>query len=249
MPAIPLQPWQWPIAIFGAMFIGLSKTGIPGVGIFPVALFALIYASPTQSSGFVLPLLIVADIVAVKSYHRHAVWSHLWRLFPWAALGIIIGFLTMERLKGELTNRLIGATLVLMVVLHLWRKYFLKDEEIPRGQLFSGTMGISAGFTTMLANAAGPIMVIYLLAMQLPKMEFIGTGAWYFFILNSFKVPFQWQVGNITAQSLWLDLLLVPFVLAGAFGGRALLPRINQRVFEMLSLIFALIAGLKLAFF
>src|SRR5687768_1441801 len=106
MPAISLQPWQWPIAIFGALFIGLSKTGIPGVGIFAVALFALVYPA-REATGLVLPLLIAADLVAVKSYHRHAVWSHLWRLFPWAATGIVLGYFAMDHLKSPTVSKLI----------------------------------------------------------------------------------------------------------------------------------------------
>lgn len=248
---LQLQLWMWPLAIFGALLIGLSKTGVPGVGIFAVALFTLLYPSDEalRATGLVLPLLIAADLIAVKAYHRHAVWSHLWRLFPWAALGIVIGFFAMEYLKAAWISQLIGVILIAMVVLHLWRKWVLKDENVPHGVLFAGTMGTAAGFTTIIANAAGPIMVVYLLAMQLPKLEFLGTGAWYYFILNSFKVPFQWKAGTLDAQSLRLDLALVPFVWIGAFGGRALLPRINQRLFENLSLFFAAIAGVKLTFF
>jgi uncharacterized membrane protein YfcA len=243
-----LQLWQWPLAIAGALLIGLSKTGIPGVGIFPVALFALVYPA-TESAGLVLPLLICADIVAVKSYHRHAQWKHLWRLFPWAAGGIVIGFFAVKFLDKSVTTKIIGATLLLMVALHLWRKYSLKDEQVPRGWVFSSAMGLAGGFTTMIANAAGPIMALYLLAMQLPKMEFIGTGAWYFFVLNSFKVPFQMGLKNINMQSLALDGVLVPFVVAGALWGRVLLPRLNQKLFENLALVFAALAGVKLVFF
>lgn len=253
MDALPfhLPLWLWPVAILGALLIGFSKTGVPGGGIFAVALFTLLYKSDEalRATGLVLPLLIAADLIAVKTYHRHAVWSHLWRLFPWAATGIVIGFLTMEYLHSAIVSKLIGAILIAMVGLHLWRKYALKDEEVPHGQLFAGTMGTTAGFTTIIANAAGPIMVVYLLAMQLPKLEFLGTGAWYYLILNTFKVPFQWKAGTIDAQSLWLDLVLVPSVWIGAFGGRALLPHINQRRFENLSLFFAAIAGVKLTFF
>ncbi len=240
--------WQWLLAIVGAIFIGLSKTGIPGVGIFPVALFALVYPT-TASVGLVLPLLICADIVAVKTYHRHAQWKYLWRLFPWAATGIIIGFGAMKILESSTLIRIIGATFLLMVALHLWRKKFLKDDEIPSGPVFSGAMGLSAGFATMVANAAGPVMTIYLLAMQLPKLEFIGTGAWYFFVLNTFKVPFQAQQGNITARSLFIDGVLVPFVIGGAVWGKKLLPKINQSLFECLSLFFAVVVGIKLLFF
>lgn len=242
-----LEPWQWLVVICGSAFIGLSKTGIPGVGIFSVALFTMVYPA-REATGLVLPLLIVADIVAVKSYHRHAVWSHLWRMFPWAASGIVIGYFTMEHLDAASINKLIGGILLAMVALHIWRKS-LKEEKIPDGIAFAAAMGLMAGFTTMVANAAGPIMILYLLAMRLPKMEFIGTGAWYFFILNSFKVPFGVDLGIINSTSLLVNAILAPFVVGGALWGRAILPKINQRLFENVALVFAAVAAIKLLAF
>lgn len=241
-----LETWQWPLAIVGAMLIGLSKTGIPGMGIFGVALFALVIHPARDATGLVLPILIACDFVAVKSYHRHAVWSHLWRLFPWAASGIVVGYLTMDHLGDTQINKLIGVIFLVMVGLHLWRKYKVKDDNVPHGIAFVAFMGLLAGFTTQVANAAGPVMVLYLLAMQLPKMEFIGTGAWYFLILNVFKVPFHIDLGTINPHSLLLDAALIPVAWIGALGGRKILPRINQRLFENIALAFALVAGLKL---
>jgi uncharacterized membrane protein YfcA len=244
---IQIAWWQWALAFGGAFFIGLAKTGIPGVGIFAVAMFAMVI-EPKESVGLVLPLLILGDVVAVKTYHRHAIWSHLWRLMPWAVVGIIIGYFTAGHLNAAATGKLMGVILVAMVVLHLWRKR-VEDEHIPDGIVFAAFMGLLAGFTTMIANAAGPIMIMYLLAMRLPKMAFIGTGAWYYFILNSFKVPFQWELGSITNASLLMDAALAPFVIGGAFWGRAVLPKINQQLFENVALAFTVIAGLKLLFF
>lgn len=248
---ISLEWWQWLVAIGASILIGLSKTGIPGIGIFAVALFALLYKpeEALKATGLVLPLLIAADIVAVKSYHRHAVWSHLLRLFPWAATGIVLGYFAMDHLDPKLTGKLIGLILVAMIGLHVWRKYSLKDDEIPQGFAFSAAMGLLAGFTTMVANAAGPIMVMYLLAMQLPKMEFIGTGAWYFLILNTFKVPFGVNLGIINASSLLANACLAPFAIGGALWGRTILPKINQGLFENVALVFTIVAGLKLLFF
>jgi uncharacterized membrane protein YfcA len=107
-------------------------------------------------------------------------------------------------------------------------------------------MGILAGFTTMVANAAGPSMVLYLLAAGLPKMEFMGTGAWFFFIVNCFKVPFLANLGLINPHSLPLDLVLGPAAVVGAFIGRAILPKIKQIVFENLALALTVVAGIKL---
>jgi hypothetical protein len=253
-----LEPWQWAVAFVAAFLIGVSKTGIAGIGTFAVALFALFYKPVAASAGAVLPILIAADCIAVITYHRHAVWPHLWRLMPWAAAGIVLGYLGQRVLKsvadpvlsGVILAKLIGGILLFMVAFQIWRQVQARrgteDERIPDTIWFAACMGLLAGFTTQIANAAGPIMILYLLAMRLPKMEFIGTGAWYFLILNCFKVPFSVNLGYITPSSLLLDACVIPVALLGALCGRAIIGVINQRLFESLALLFTVIAALKL---
>jgi uncharacterized membrane protein YfcA len=89
-------------------------------------------------------------------------------------------------------------------------------------------------------------MAIYLLAMRLPKMAFVGTSAVFFLLLNLFKVPFMLGLGLITMDSFKFNLILAPAVLAGALIGRWILPRVSQVWFERLALILSAAAGLKL---
>ena len=91
-------------------------------------------------------------------------------------------------------------------------------------------------------------MILYMLAIGLPKLEFLGTGAWYFLIINLFKVPFSWQLGLITPATLQFNALLLPAVLAGALVGRRIVPHINQTWFETLALGLTLVAGARLLF-
>jgi hypothetical protein len=239
------------LAMLGAFLIGVSKTGVAGIGILSVVIFAI--AFPAKGSvGIVLPILLCADLVAVTSYRRHAVWSHLWRLLPWAGIGIIIGYLAMGKIDDVSVARLIGGLAIGLSCMQVWRrnlvaKYPEKADAVPHQLWFAATMGILGGFTTMVANAAGPIMVLYLLAASLPKMEFMGTSAWFFFIVNSVKVPLLMNLGLINLQSLPVDLILAPFAVLGAFTGRPILKRIKQSAFENLALILTVIAGLKLA--
>ena len=110
-------------------------------------------------------------------------------------------------------------------------------------------MGLFAGFTMMIANAAGPVMTLYLLAMRLDKLGFLGTGAAFFLVINWIKVPFAVQLGIINTSSLSLNLWLLPAVALGALLGRPVVERVNQRWFENLALGFAALAALKLVFF
>ena len=246
-----LEPWQWVVAVVAAGLVGVSKTGLAGLGVLCVSVFALVIPSTKQSTGIVLPLLIFGDLVAVVTYRRHAQWQYLWRLFPWTALGVLAGYFAFGRVNDRQAKLMIGGIVCAMVALHAWRRWQGRshpDTPPDYGWWFGAAIGVAAGFTTLVANAAGPLMVIYLLAMRLPKMEYVGTGAVFFMLLNWFKVPFMIDLGLITGVSLWFNLVLAPAVLAGAFFGRWLLPRINQKLFETLALALSAAAGLKLLF-
>lgn len=239
--------WQWALAVGGALAIGVAKTGIGGLGMLAVVIFANLMPAK-QSAGFVLPMLVMADVLAVLSYRRHAQWSLLWKLFPWTALGVFLGFLAMGRIDNQQAGLLIGVIVLGLVVLHLVRKSRQKSDEPEHAAWFAPTIGVLAGFTTLVANAAGPLMAIYLLAMRLPKMEYMGTGAWYFLLMNLFKVPFMMNLGLVDAASFQGNLLLLPAVLAGTIIGRIVLKKIDQKLFETLALVLALAAGINLLY-
>ena len=241
-----IEPWQWALAILGAFLVGLGKAGVAGLGVLTVAIYATIF--PARASvGILLVVLIVGDLTAVALFRREAHWQHLVRLFPWAGGGVLLGALAFGRMSDEVVRLLIGVILIGLVVWQGARSLGtpVRSAVEPRAWVVAGT-GLLAGFTTMIANAAGPLMVIYLLAMRLPKMAFVGTAAWFFLVLNLFKVPFSVGLGLITPQALGLSVRLAPFAVLGAFCGRWLITWINQRAFETIALFFTLAAGLRL---
>jgi uncharacterized membrane protein YfcA len=235
------------VLALGAFFTGLSKTGIAGVSVLSVALFA--NALPARAStGALLPLLLCADLFGVAFFRKHAEWAYLWRLCPWVVAGILAGYWALDKVSSEQVQRLIGGILVTMVALQVWRQREGESlaAHVPHTLAFTAAMGVLAGFTTMVANAAGPVMVLYLLAVGLPKLAFVGTGAWFFLLVNAFKVPFSAHLGLITAESLKLDAWLILPMVPGALLGPRLLRLINQRAFERLALGLALLAALRL---
>ncbi len=246
----------WVLAAFAAAIVGLSKTGVPGIGMLFVAIFANLMPTK-EASGFVLPLLIFGDLVAVASYRKHVEWVHLRRLFLWTGAGVVLGACAMQLIDDHQARLLVGGIIVTLVALHLWRKRRVPGNAGPQlgpsdtsapahGAWFAPAIGVLAGFTTLIANAAGPLMAIYLLAMRVPKMAFVGTSAVFFLLLNLFKVPFMVGLGLITTESFKFNLLLAPAVLAGALLGRWLLPKVTQIWFERLALALSAVAGLKL---
>jgi uncharacterized membrane protein YfcA len=243
------EPLQWIFAVLGALMVGISKAGITGLSILSVALFTHVFPSSKQASGLVLPLLIFGDIVAVLSYRAHAQWRFLWKLMPWTAAGVFLGYLALGHISDRTTRILIGVIVVALSALGYWRRYLTVQTQGTTGAghwALAAALGIVAGFITLVANAAGPLMAIYLIAMRLPKMQFVGTAAVFFLLLNLFKVPFMVKLGLITAQSFEFNLALAPAVLAGALLGRWLLVRINQQLFEKLVLALSAIAGVLL---
>ena len=243
-----LEPWQWVLAVVAALVIGLAKTGISGMGLLAVVIFANLMPA-RQASGFVLPMLVFADVVAVVSYRRHAQWSYLWKLFPWTALGVVAGYFALGRIDDRQAKVLIGIIVLTLLAVHLVRRSRpVAEERAEFGWWYAAVIGSLAGFTTLVANAAGPLMIIYLLSMRLPKMEFMGTGAYYFLLMNLFKVPFMMNLGLIDAHSFKGNLLLLPAVIVGALAGRVILKKLDQKLFENLALGLSAVAGVKLLF-
>jgi len=247
---ISLSGGQWALVCLAAFLIGVSKTGIAGLNILAIAIFASVLPA-RESVGAVLIAFLGGDLVAVTSYRHDAHWQHLWRLFPWAGLGVVIGAFALGRIPDAGVRRLIGGILLALIVFYLLRQYASRNgdaELIPftRHPWLIGVTGILAGFTTMVANASGPIMVLYLLALRLPKVAFIGTAAWFFLFLNLFKLPFSAGLGLINANSLAVALRLIPFAVAGALAGKPILRHVNQKLFEQLALALTLVAAIRL---
>lgn len=228
------------------MMIGITKTGIPGLGILVVPLMALVL--PTrQSTGILLGILILADLFAIVYHRRNAKWHHVIRLLPPAIIGIVVGYFGLKVVNDQQLKPIIGTIVLLMLGINYLRTREKGNNTAVPGSLWlAAGLGLTAGITTMMANAAGPVMIIYLLAMRLPKTEFVGTAAWFFFIINWLKVPFSANLDLMTAESVKLDLMMLPFIAAGAITGIFFLKRIPQKAFNAVVQILALAAALKL---
>jgi uncharacterized membrane protein YfcA len=232
----------------GAFIIGLSKAGLKGIDMMNVTIMALVFGGKA-STGIVLPLLCITDIMAVTYYHRHAQWVHFWKLIPWMVIGILIGVFVGKDLN-EAVFRKIMALIIISTVVIMLALEIRKTVSIPSNKLFVANMGLVAGFTTMLGNLAGAFSNIYFLAMRMPKNDFIGTAAWVFLVINLFKLPFQvfyWK--NITLITLQTDLFLLPAIVAGFWAGLKIVAKIKddsyRKVVIFLTLIGAIVIFLK----
>jgi uncharacterized membrane protein YfcA len=244
-----LSSTQWAVVGLCAAMQGVAKTGVPGVGILAVPLMAMVFGAEEAkgSVGLLLGILILADVFAITYHRKNAQWRHVLRLLPATAAGIATGSVLLGQISGAQLKPLIGVIVLAMLVLNYWRQRKGGAEvEVPRDWWFAGLMGFAAGVATMMANAAGPVMIIYLLAMQLPKVQFVGTSAWFFFLVNWIKVPFSVNLKMMTFETLKVDLMMLPAIALGALLGVVLLHRIPQKKFGMVMQVLAAAAAIKL---
>ncbi|HBM85278.1 MAG TPA: hypothetical protein DD423_00515 [Opitutae bacterium] len=244
-----LEHWQFLVIALGAVFVGFGKGGLPGVGNLTVVLLALVLP-PKASVGVLLPILIVADLMAVAIYRRHAEWRYIVRLLPWMLVGIVFGYFVFSRVNDAHVRLMIGAILLSMTGLHFYRKWSCRhhagEDLLPHHPVFIATTGIIGGFATMVANAAGPVAALYFIASGLPKYAYIGTSAWLFLLVNCIKVPFMMHLGIIHFDSIEFSARFMPYAIGAALIAPLIVKRINQRVFEILIWVFVVIGGLKL---
>jgi len=224
-----LAPWQWLLGIFSAFMIGVAKTGAPGVGTMIAPLMVLTVGDARLATAWTLPVLSTADVFAVAYWRRQAEARQLFTLIPWVLVGIA-GAAAALSLDEAVIRKIIGVIIVGMLAIYLWRR-FSPTPQVAGNPAF---YGICTGFASTLANAAGPVMNIYLLSRKLPKEKFVATGAWFFFVVNLLKAPVYAWHGLYSRESLTFDVLMVPAVLAGALAGRWLIRNIDQGMFEVL---------------
>ena len=229
-----------------ALVMAFSKTGMPGSAILAVMLMAHAFPGNERLSvGVMVPLLLLGDLFALAYYRRHAQWDRLGRLCPYVVAGMVPAIAVLQWTEKGHFGPVLGWLVLLLLLLEVCREG-LGWTRMAERWWFAATMGLLAGFGTMIANAAGPAMSIYLIARGLQKEQFVGTCAWFYFIVNLSKVPvYCWQ-GMITAETLLFDLKLAPFVVFGALLGVKLLPTIPPKVFNVLVLILAGAAAVQL---
>jgi uncharacterized membrane protein YfcA len=271
-----------------ALLVGFAKTAVGGVASISVVLFATVLPA-RESTGALLPLLILGDVFAVTAYREHAHWRTLLRMLPAVVVGVVVGALFVSRVDDLVMRRTIGVVLVMLVAVNLWTRARQSGwwsgpaaPGPPRGspaqgssaqgssaqgssghrssghrssahgsgalarRLRVGGYGSLVGFTTMVANAGGPVMSLYMLSMRMQMLAFLGTGAWLFAMANLVKVPFSVGLGLISTRSLVTDAVLAPAVVAGALLGRRVIRMIDQALFERIVLVVTVLSAVNL---
>jgi hypothetical protein len=229
---LPADGWILLLALLGAMCIGLSKAGLAGTATLNVVLMAKIFGAKA-SVGLVLPLLIVADFLGFLLNRKGGSWRQILPMVPPAIAGVVLGWWLLDRIDNNVARMTIGWIILALLGFNLvLRRKRAELLELTRHRTFSWGMGFLSGTVTMLANAAGPVMTVFLLSQRLEKKEHLGVFCRFFLFINLFKLPFSRSAGIITAPSLATNLVLLPGVVLGILLGWQILKRIQQDAFE-----------------
>lgn len=241
-----LTPTHILLLILAGVGIGISKSGFAGVSMMHVIIFAVIFGAKT-STGVLLPMLVIGDLMAIWFYGKSVEWKQVQRLLPPSIVGVIIGTLLMSRIEEAVFKPSVGFIILSLTGIQILRTWYPKlFDHVPHKAWFAWSLGLLAGITTMVANAAGPIVALYLLAVALPKLELVGTSAWYFLVINVFKLPFSYSLGLISLQTLLIDVMFSPAIFLGMLCGNWMVKKIPQKLFDSFLLAFTGIAALRL---
>ena len=223
----------------------MSKAGLKGMGTLVVLLLAFVYEAKA-STGILLPMLIIADIIAVIYYRRSVRWDYLKRFLPWMIAGVLFGNYVGKGMSEEIFKK--GMAIIILIsvlIMFAWERY--DKNKIPDTLWFTGSMGFAAGFTTMIGNLAGAFSNIFFLASRIPKIEFIGTAAWLFFFINLLKLPFHiWSWKTIDLDTLYINLTLVPGIIVGFYIGLKIVDKFKEHQFRKFILVMTAIGAMAM---
>ncbi|MEY2904986.1 MAG: hypothetical protein RJA52_1002 [Bacteroidota bacterium] len=240
------EEWLW--VCFTALFIGMAKAGLNGLGMLTVPIMAAVFGGKV-SSGLVLPILLTADTLAVLYYNRHTNWKIIGKLIPASFVGIIIALITGNMVNDQIFTTIIAVTIIGGLALMVFQEKFGIPTNFIYNPIFSSFFGLLGGFTTMIGNAAGPVLSVYLLSSKLPKNEFIGTTAWFFLVVNIFKLPLHFLFWNtITGKTLLINLTVIPIIVLGIVTGIFIVKKIPEKAFRYFIIGITFLIALRLFF-
>ncbi|TDS17357.1 sulfite exporter TauE/SafE family protein [Sphingobacterium paludis] len=245
------SPEGWALYFFCAILIGMSKTGIQNIGTLSVPFFALLFGAK-YSTGIVLILLCFADVLAVVYYRKAFLWQEVKKLLPASLVGLCIGLLLGDNVPDKMFKMLIGICILFGAVIMVWldRTSQVKRDGLIKNKWYAPFFGFILGFSTMIGNAAGPALSVYMLSKRLDKITFAATSAWFIMMLNFTKIPLQafiWH--NLSWNGFFLNVLALPFIVVGGVIGIKLVKILPEKQFRILILSLVVISAVLLITF
>ena len=241
-----LTPLFLAAAIPAAIFVGLSKGGLPVVGMLSVSLLTLLI-SPVEAAALLLPIYVVSDVFGLYVYRRDYDPQNLKLLIPAGILGVVIGYLTSSLVSEAAVTLLIG----LIGTVFCINNFVRRNQVIAAkpANVVAGTFwGTIAGFTSFVSHSGAPPYQVYILPQKLEKLVYAGTSTILFAVINAVKLPAYWALGTLTVSNLEIAALLaIPASIATIVGAK-LVKVIPERPFFIAIQITLFIVSVKLVY-
>ncbi|MDR2919353.1 MAG: sulfite exporter TauE/SafE family protein [Tannerella sp.] len=242
------SPYDWILLFTCALLIGMSKTGIQGITLLAIPLMAINFGAK-PSTGLILPMLCFSDLIAVIYYRRTAEWKYVFRLLPAAIVGFFVAIAVDKVIPADEFRRLMAICIFMGIGVMFWMEKKSPDNKMLTSWWYAPLFGLMGGFTTMIGNAAGPVMSVYLLSMRLPKYSFVGTSAWFFLVVNYLKLPLQIFVwDNISVTTVILNAIAIPFMIIGAIIGIYFVKKIPEKSYRTFIIVITILSTVMLLF-
>lgn len=223
------DPLLFALLGIAALFVGLSKGGLPAIAMLSVPILSL-FMSPLIAAILLLPIYILSDMVGVWLYRREYSAENLKILIPAGIAGVLLGWATAAFVSDRIVSFLIG---IMGITFCLYTWIFKKptDKAKPVATIKGLFWGTLSGFTSFVSHAGAPPFQIYVLPQRLPKMVFAGTTTILFAIINLAKIVPYSSLQPYTISTLKLSACLLPIAAIGTIVGRQLIQRLPERWF------------------
>lgn len=240
-----LDTTGWIVTAVAILLTGISKSGLGGALGGLAVPFMSLWMSPRDAVAVMLPVLIAMDLFGIRAWRGKADWAELRLLLPASLVGIALGTLAFGVMSDRMVKGAVGLIAVVFAADRLLRKPKAEGHTAPLPRL-ARVCGVGAGFTSTLAHAGGPPLMIYLLTRGLPRQAFAATSVFFFAALNLAKLPFYLGLDLFTRDTLTMSAMLLPLVPVGVWTGMRLLQRIPERPFYLLATAALGLSGVKL---
>jgi uncharacterized membrane protein YfcA len=236
----------WIVTAIAVLLTGISKSGLGGALGGLAVPFMSMWISPREAVAVMLPILITMDLVGIRAWRGKADWAELRMLIPAALLGIGLGTLAFGVMSDRLVTGAVGLIAIAFTADRLLRRGGAKGAAVPPSRLFAWLCGAGSGFTSTLAHAGGPPIMVYLLSRKLPKEAYVATSVFFFAVINLAKLPFYVGLNLFNRDTLAMSAMLLPLVPLGVWLGIRLLARIPERPFYLFATAALGLSGVKL---
>jgi len=238
------DPWFYAVSVPAVLIFGIVKGGFGGsIAIISVPIMALVMP-PTQAAAILLPILVLMDILVVKTYWGHFDRRALYFLVPGAVAGVALGYLSADAMNEHYMRILIGLLSLVFGLQSLFRmrSFTGRKHHVGSGCLF----GALAGFTSFSIHAGGPPFTMYLMPKQLSPVLFAGTAGLFFAMVNAVKLVPYYALGQFNSDNLAYSLILAPLAPLGVKFGHFLVQRSTPSFYYAVINLALVLVGAKL---